>query len=186
MTDFNGSCTFGGVPFQRKWVDVWAIEEFLVKVWPKMVIELGTGTGSFSTYLASYCAFHDYAFHTFDLKHRSQHPHVRQNPKCVDAIRKLGGVVHDRDIFDPGTQEMIHKLLVSDSPAFLYCDNGDKPREVAAYCQMLKPGDFLGVHDFGTEIVERDLPQESFALWNPDSFANLASSNRILERIDTA
>ena len=46
---------------------------------------------------------------------------------------------------------------------------------------MLRPGDFLGVHDFGSEIVEEDLPQEAFVPWNPDSFANIASSNLILE-----
>ena len=181
MTDFKGSCSFGGVPFQRKWVDVWSMEEFLVQAWPRMVVELGTGTGSFSTYLASYCAFHGCAFHTFDLHGKSQHPHVRQHPGCVDAIRKLGGVVHDCDVFDASTQATIRTLLGSDAPAFLYCDNGNKPREVATYSPMLRPGDFLGVHDFGSEIVEEDLPQEAFVPWNPDSFANIASSNLILE-----
>jgi len=37
-------------------------------------------------------------------------------------------------------------------PVFLYCDDGDKPREVATFAPLLRPGDVIGCHDWGPEI----------------------------------
>ena len=43
-------------------------------------------------------------------------------------------------------------------PFVLYCDNGNKPREVDAFASALHVGDFLAVHDLGTEIFAQDIP----------------------------
>jgi hypothetical protein len=34
----------------------------------------------------------------------------------------------------------------------LYCDNGNKIKEINMYAQYLNPNDLLGVHDWGTEV----------------------------------
>lgn len=34
----------------------------------------------------------------------------------------------------------------------LYCDNGNKPREIERFAPMLRPGDLLGCHDYWTEV----------------------------------
>jgi len=42
-------------------------------------------------------------------------------------------------------------------PAFLYCDDGDKPREVQTFAPWLRPGDVIGCHDWGKEIGPADV-----------------------------
>lgn len=42
-------------------------------------------------------------------------------------------------------------------PALVFCDNGNKPRELIEYAPILRPGDYLSVHDYGTEVMDGDL-----------------------------
>ena len=181
---YNVPQTFGGVHTQRLWVDIGTIEKFLFAKWPATVIELGTGTGSFSVYLAVYCWFHDFSFHTFDTHKIRNSPFQERRDKCIEAIICLGGFCYTQDIFAKHTIDLIKDLVRSSrGPVFLYCDDGDKPREVCVYKGILRKGDFLGVHDYGAEIFESDLPMDSFVHIDERSFIENGSSNRIMERV---
>lgn len=179
----EGSQTFAGVHSQRPWVDIWTVENFLVETWPKTVVELGTGTGAFSVYLATYCAFHGYAFHTLDTHQIRHSPFQTENTTCTDIVRRLGGHTLSLDVFAEGTIAWAGEVVAQHKPAFVYCDDGDKPREVAAYAPLLAPGDFLGVHDFGHEILGSDLELDGFEFWKPELFEECGSTNRVLERV---
>jgi len=169
------------IPVQRDWEDLRTMEEFLVSAWPSLVIELGTGTGGFSLYLAGYCAIHGHSFHTFDLGDKD-HSHQKPNMDALKAIRALGGHVHTSDVFSEGTVEVIRFLIgKSEGPAFIYCDNGDKPREVNTYAPLLRTGDYLGVHDFGTEI--HSLPYSGFKRWHWPIFESCGSTNRVIQKL---
>ena len=56
-------------------------------------------------------------------------------------------------------KQSIIRLLEADKgkQTFLYCDDGDKPKEVNTYARYLNKGDAIGVHDWGEEI---DLSRE--------------------------
>jgi len=43
-------------------------------------------------------------------------------------------------------------LLKQNRPAMLFADNGDKKVEFARYVPMLQSGDYVSVHDWGTEV----------------------------------
>jgi hypothetical protein len=117
--------------------DLQAWEEFLSRVRPRAVLELGSASGVFSRWLNKRVKW----FKTFDI----QRPE-RQTPGFAlldvwerpDEIRAL--------------------IAKAPRPFVLYCDDGDKPREVATFAEDLQVGDFLAVHDLGTEIFERDIP----------------------------
>jgi hypothetical protein len=178
----NAPQRFGGVAMARRWVDVETIERFLSTKWPATVIEFGTGTGAFSVYLATYCKLNDGSFHTFDTHALSPHPFSDRNDRCLSAVTCLGGTYRRADVFSAECVDVVGDLVrESGGPAFIYCDNGDKPREVAMYCDTLRSGDFLGVHDFPEEITEDDLPKEAFVPWRPEMFEEKGSSNRIME-----
>ena len=44
-------------------------------------------------------------------------------------------------------------LEVVPVPAIIYCDGGDKPKELGLYAPLARPGDIVAVHDYG--IYER-------------------------------
>lgn len=165
-----------GVPVQRDWIDIETVEGFLITEWPSTVIELGSGTGAFSLFLACYCASHGFKFRTYDTG-LNKHPHSRPHAPCLAAVESLGGVVRKADVFSPETVEEIASHM--QSPAFIYCDNGDKRRELLTYSAILPVGSFIGVHDFGHEITDISLP--GFNVWREHLFEN--STNRILQRV---
>ena len=167
-----------GVPVQREWHDIETIEGFLHTEWPSVVIELGTGTGAFSLYLASYCFAHGFKFRTYDLGDKP-HPHQRPNARCLEAVVRLGGEVRIADVFDPEIVEEIGLALRD--PCLVYCDNGDKPREIQTYAPLIPVGSFIGVHDFGTEVSQGDIDLSGFEVWREMQF--IESPNRILKRV---
>lgn len=102
-------------------------------------IELGTQYGGLSLMLSD--GLPGVQVHTFDIR-----------DQWSGKARTLGPdiIFHVEDILgDPGP---VRELLRLPARTLLYCDNGNKIKEVELYADHLKPGDILGVHDWGTEI----------------------------------
>ena len=180
----GGWRAYAGAAIERKWSDIFTIDVFLADEQPSVIVELGTGSGAFSCYLATYAYLNGARFYTFD-SHLKTVPTKRSNERAMRLIRKLGGEVHRCDIFQPATQRFIRRLIQGGPGAFLYCDDGNKPREVQTFVGDLKDGDFIGVHDYGSEVHESDLAPfvgATLRPWNPAFFEGLQSSNRIYRK----
>ncbi|MCX6539169.1 MAG: hypothetical protein NT151_09600 [Acidobacteria bacterium] len=181
----GGWRAYAGTVIERKWSDIFTIDVFLASQRPKVIVELGTGSGAFSCYLATYAYLNGARFFTFDLQRKTA-PTKRANYRALRLVRKLGGRVYRRDIFHPKTRTIIQKLVNRGPSVFLYCDNGNKAREVQLFAGDLKASDFIGVHDYGFEVHQHDLAGlvgTSLRPWNPKFFEDLSSSNRIFQRI---
>lgn len=113
----------------------------------KLIIEFGTGTGGFTFLLSNQCP--DVTIHTFDIKIAT----------IADKIVKNNIFFHHTDILNTsvGMKKYIIQLLKSDEKKLLYCDNGNKKQEVKMYYDYLNKDDFIGVHDWGREILWKDV-----------------------------
>jgi hypothetical protein len=119
--------------------DVFCWQVFLLERPLKSIIELGTGSGTFSKWLRDKAP----NFLTFD------------NKKPYHDIEEFILA----DIFNE--EKMIAELIESAKrPLLFYCDNGDKAREVATFSKYLHKGDYLGTHDFHIEIHPQDIPED--------------------------
>ena len=177
---------FGGIVVERKWSDIFSIDVFLTEERPRLIIELGTGSGGFSSYLVTYAHLNGVRFHTFDT-HRKSGMSKQRNSRAVRFVKRNGGAVHRQDVFDPATVSLIGALLRTSGKAFVYCDNGDKARELRTYAGLLKVGDFIGIHDFSSEVFESDVAPMMeggvYRPWRGDFFKGMASSNRVFEKV---
>lgn len=64
----------------------------------------------------------------------------------------------DGDVFDDViVDKLLEQLLHWPIPQIIYCDNGDKPREVKTYLPVVPSGTYIMAHDWGTEITSHDL-----------------------------
>lgn len=61
-----------------------------------------------------------------------------------------------RDVLVPGGDLLVKTLCEGNNRKILYCDNGNKVQEVITYGHLLRSGDLMGVHDWGTEIDDRN------------------------------
>ena len=104
---------------------------------PRAALELGTASGAFSNWLNERVEW----FRTIDIDTpAAATPGFMQLDVWAkpDAVREL--------------------VAQAPRPFVLYCDNGNKVREVETFAPSLNVGDFLAVHDFGTEILPRHIP----------------------------
>ncbi len=139
--------TFLGLPMHQRWEDLALWECVLQEAGPlRMIVELGTGTGAFSTFLALQCLARGLGFMTVD---RSEALPDNRVGKAIDlCLHRVvgdiwgGGGVQVEDLL---SREAAHPLL-------LFCDDGDKPREMRTFGPLLRIGDVLAVHDWGTEV----------------------------------
>jgi hypothetical protein len=133
-------CTFLGVNCSQSWAD-FLFWERLLNAHPglRSIVELGTGEGGFSRYLSIQAEARGLAFSTFD--------HVHMDGQSAPGFQKL-------DIF--AVPEEVVAALVE--PTVLFCDNGDKPREVELFAPLLQPKSLVVVHDWNVEITVGDIP----------------------------
>lgn len=119
--------------------DLTAWQEFIVDAAPASFVEIGTGSGAFTRWLSERVP----CVATFD----------RNAPLKPSGLSDAPAGFRELDVFSPHGAHAVRTTLVqAKRPVVLFCDGGDKPREVIAFEAGLEHGDYLAVHDFGVEI----------------------------------
>lgn len=146
------SQTFLGLQLFQHWDDFMIWEAFFRRNPIKTMIELGTGTGGSTLYFALQAYQRQFYFHTFDNQHWIDFD------QGLAKYLKLENVFHHVDLFsDDGIGEVEYLITTLPHPLVIFFDNGNKPREWKLFAPMTSPGDFLVVHDWGTEFVSKDI-----------------------------
>lgn len=166
------SASFLGIPMSQIWLDLMLWERFFNAHAVKCCIELGTGCGAFSTYLALQCYQRGIAFHTFD----------NQN-KFFDIampVPKLLGNVHFYHLdIKADALPIIANIKQHTGPGVvLFCDNGDKPLEYKLFAPLLGLGDYIVVHDWDYEFGPANLHGVTVEMIEGDLCAKLLSVTR--------
>lgn len=131
----------------------------------KKVVELGTWLGGFSLFLKWQTEFRNIDFVTYDS--------VDFNTPAYKVIPYI-----KKDIF--AHQDDIANII-SRVPTILLCDNGNKPREVKTFAPYLSSDSLLVVHDWGTEIFEKDIPNYLEELYG-DFCDEIGSISRVFRK----
>lgn len=134
------------------------IIDFVTKEKPSMIVELGTAFYGL-TLLLHECNRNTPLF-TFD----------RYDPRLSSNLKKAKGLTTKAElekVFQKGfsgwvtfinadviwrKNPFLIALLRMPRRKLLYCDNGNKQREINYYATELYKDDILGVHDWGTEV----------------------------------
>jgi hypothetical protein len=136
---------------QQRWGDLEIWEQVLNEVGPlRLIIELGSGTGAFSNFLLLQALARGADFATFD---RAPAPETTLAHRLdLQAHCWVG------DLWSQAGDQVRQMLTTPEyHPLALFCDNGDKRREVLTFAPLLAAGDVLVVHDWGSEIGPDDM-----------------------------
>lgn len=135
--------SIGGVPCAQYWVDLITWEGVLnSNPQVRRIVELGTFKGGFSYYL--------------DMQSRARGFDEFQTYDVIVPERDIPGFVHS-DIYRYA--EELGNLFHSYGPIALFCDGGNKPRELHTFPPYLAQGSIVAVHDWGTETLPKDVPE---------------------------
>ncbi len=143
--------TFLGMPMQQCWEDLALWERLLNEQPVRALLEIGTGSGAFSTFLLAQCRARRIRFLSFDIL-----PHSVEN--AVTQALELALRLRVGDVWTSGMIEIDTILRTRCChPLLVFCDGGDKRREVRMFAGLLEAGDLLAAHDWGTEIGPGDV-----------------------------
>lgn len=141
--DDSGAIWPVGVAIGHTWREIgcilWVIQTYHIRA----VVEVGVDQGGLAALLQAH-------------RHMPDYMGIEIARKNVDP--SVAGVIECDALSQQALDTVTWWLGEGRHPCLLYCDNGNKPKEVAFYGPILTPGDVLGVHDMTTEIQESDLP----------------------------
>lgn len=131
-----------GVSSSLTWYDVGAILHVIQTAHICTVLEIGVEHGGLAALLHSYARYTGLTYQGVDIELAPLH-------SAVDAP------ILQRDAWSAATvAEMGAWLDRQPAPALLFCDGGDKPRELRLYAPLLRDGDVLLGHDYHNEYVD--------------------------------
>lgn len=141
---------------------------------PKTVVELGTDEGGFSGWLADLVEPWGGVVHTFDIKPKFKPslPHDFRNLRFYRGDVLDGEDVVEKELpaadyevgrgasylYVPSCSSIIRRLLMcgpllTNGSVLLYCDNGNKQKEIELYASSIPIGSLLATHDYNTEVM---------------------------------
>lgn len=144
-----------GISTSMTWLDIGALLTLITLSKAQRVLEIGVEHGGCSVLLATYC------------RYAARKIEYRGIDICLNALSST--ITEDdpidlleRDAWASKTiTEMRAWLAASPGPRLIFCDGGDKPRDLHAYAPLLKAGDVIVAHDYMNEYNDdalADLP----------------------------
>jgi len=120
------------------------------------VVELGTGTGGLTLLFGFNMLQRNGRVLSFDIEET-------QSEQARRDFEKLNITFERMDIFQ-NNAVVLAKKFIGEERALVFCDNGNKARELPLYTKILKEGDFIMAHDWRVEITPLDLNMYRMAL----------------------
>lgn len=145
------SSTFGGIPCGQYWCD-FLLWETVLNDNPqcRLIVELGTWQGGFSHYLLAQARARGMAFRTFDITSPDREIPNFEQIDIWNQLERVGEFLAGRDGRVPANESPL--------PLALFCDNGEKPRELELLAPLCPEGSVFLVHDWGTEMLPELVP----------------------------
>lgn len=155
--------SFGGIKVSQFWCEFVLWEALLNSSHYNAVFELGTWEGGFSWWLWAQAQARGMKFVTYDS--------VRPD-RDVPCFER-------RDVFLD--RQELGALMRKHEPCIVFCDNGNKPRELEMYSKELRSSSsILVVHDWGTEMLPENVP-DNVEMIHREFCEDLGSVSRVFK-----
>jgi len=138
--------TFMGVECQHSPLALWTLELVLEDARPKAIVEIGTGSGAVTLFMAAWALKRGAQVASFDILDRFD-----RERSTVPVMRRLQFEFTVGDCFAPEIAARI-AALAGEEKALLYCDGGNKAKELLTFAPAMQSGGVIGCHDYGTEV----------------------------------
>jgi len=152
--------TFLGERVSQHYLAIPMWEDVLTRFKLARFIELGTWWGNFSIYFLMFCMNREADFITYDT--------VRRKNSRLKWLLKFDSCHRKKDVFTSYTE--IAQEIAKEGRTVLFCDNGDKQKELALFAPCLKSGDIIAVHDWMTEVFPdantKELTEIPLSIWD--------------------
>jgi len=127
------------------------IFEWLLNFYPvEQIVEIGTGCGGLTVYLQTQANIRGLDFVTYDARMRLDDKNNRIIANKPINMKKYinyrTGNVFEKDVRNEVRETLKKKVTL------LYCDNGNKPREMKTFVPYCLKGSVVGTHDWNGQF----------------------------------
>jgi len=180
---------FMGAGMSQSYSAIYWQEYFVESNRFEYIVELGSQKGALSTYLANMAAITEsYIFDTYEA---FPYPYEETDGSDIQLRSRYNGTGHwfekmaeispyinmyYENVFDKPVFNHI-KENMEQFKTYIFCDGGNKLRELHLYARLLKKGDRIAVHDWGIEVKPEQVQpiMEEFDLEYDEPFAKSAT-----------
>ena len=148
----NADRMFIGFPMSQAPTAIAAFNFFFSNESFDTIIELGSGRGGLSLFLAVVAFLTDGNFRTFDIK---------DNPRLDSRLKSLGFKYEKLNVLNNAGINELKGTIRNGGRTLFMCDNGNKIKEVNTYSKFLKENDVIMAHDYFRRRKDHDKK-----LWN--------------------
>lgn len=148
MKEVNGISTYKGTMVQQHDDFQEVFSNFLNKIKPKRVLEIGFGTGALTLFLRDH--LNELGLHETPIKSYD----TNETTDFHRSIQKLNNIELLKDNLFPGNDytfindESIINYIQSEGLTLILCDGGNKQREFQQLSKFMKVGDIIMAHDY--------------------------------------
>jgi hypothetical protein len=145
------------VPIGQSWYDIGALIRLCARHEIVSFVEIGLMEGGLASLMLSRVIFGE-SFRYLGIENEQKF----LGPRFLVASAWFGNFeILDADAFEQDTVMTVSKWIRKGvGPALIYCDDGDKPKELELYKSILRDGDLIAAHDLGHEFEIEDLQTE--------------------------
>jgi len=138
----------GDMRLGHMWHEVEAILDVLDYYQITHFIEIGVHEGGLTWILLNH--FESLNYLGIDINLGIARAKVKNKVKSIRYAELI-----ERDCFARETIEEVQEWMPDGKPCLIYCDNGNKPKEILFYAPIMRIGDILMAHDYhdGRRIV---------------------------------
>lgn len=152
LSTLDRTQTFFGQPVLQA-INAFGVYEILLQeVQPKVIVEIGTGHGTLSLYFALWSYLNEARFFTIDNLCKGNPDWIPKN-EVANLLKSLSANVIIGDVFETNLEDFL-KI----GRSLLFCDGGDKRKELNEFAPLTKPGSLIIVHDWPKSCDEKDRP----------------------------
>jgi hypothetical protein len=156
---------YKGFTCQHHACDQEGIKDLLGIYKPKWIIELGTFQGGLTALLADTCKRWNGEVLTFDFYKTVQ---LKRFAVINELLGKFDNIkfVNEDILIEPNPKAI---EWIKKPKSLVYCDNGNKQKEIEIYASYVIKGGILGTHDWKYEVD----PEKTFEVLNPLGFKEI-------------
>lgn len=137
-----------GIKIAQTWIQIGLMFQLIEDLKLGTVIELGVFCGGLA----------DLLIRRSEMVKDIRYFGFENNPGPIEHPVRDHWTINIADVFAQETVAHVSALMSGDArPALIFCDDGDKPKEMRTYAPVLRPGDYMLAHDYPGETTPQSL-----------------------------
>ena len=157
LTEINRRFMGGGM--SQAYSALYFFEHYIWLYGFEYVVEIGTQKGALALFFANMASVTEkFLFETYDISNYDYYNRENEGTgHWFDEIVKISKFVefYNCNIFSEWAIKNI-KENISKFKTLIFCDGGDKKKELETFAKFLKSGDHIIVHDWDVEIIKEE------------------------------